>query len=195
MKRISAFFALLLLTVGPAAATTLNIVIDSITGDGESTNLGFYSISGDDGTFRIITSTDRPEPPVFFSFPGEPFKVDGVTARGNTYAYEPTSGILTMTGFLGGVTGDFEFPGLREFTYDIQVDAGLSFTGLSDLPDFYNTATGVSGSVRAFFSRDIDGPFFEQTLSFSSPSEVPLPAGAGLLLSGLILLGLKRKLS
>lgn len=196
IKYISAIFALLFLTVAPAAAVTLTVGIDSISGDGASADLGFYSTTGADGTFRLQTITVHPEPLLFLSFPGAPFNVNGVTAGGgNAYLYDSSSGVMTVTGALAGITGDFAFPGDRSFSFDIQLASDLSYIGLSDLPAFYSTATAVQGSVTAFFSGDPSGPLSRQTLTFSSPSEVPLPAGAALLLSGLIFLGLKRKAS
>lgn len=195
-KIILVFFNLFFLTVTPAAAVTLAVGIDSITGDGASTNLGFYSTTGADGTFDLQTTTVNPEPLLFLSFSGTPFSVSGVTAGdGNNYLYDPGSGVMSVTGTLAGLTGDFEFPGDRSFSFDIQLASGLAFTGLADLPDFYATATSVEGSVTAFFSRDPGGPFSMQTLAFSSLSEVPLSAGVVLLLSGLVLLGLKRRVA
>lgn len=196
IRTISAFLTLLCLTVTQAAAVTLTVGIDSITGDGASSDFGFYSMTGDDGTFQLQTTTVNPEPLLFLSFPGSPFNVSGVTAgTGNNYAYDTGSGIMTVTGNLAGLTGNFGFPGGRSFNFDIQLDAGLTYTGTSDLPSFYSTATGVVGSVTAFFFQDDEGPVLEQTLEFSSATVVPLPAGGLMLLSGLVLLGLKRKKS
>ena len=193
LKKISAFFILILTAAAPAVALTVQI--DGISGGGASDSLGFYSTTGADGTFELQTTAINPEPLLFLSFPGDPFSVSGVTAGGgNSYLYDPVSGVMSVTGALAGLTGDFDFPGGRDFDFDIQLDSGLTFTGLSDLPAFYGTASAVQGSVTAFFSRDPSGPFFEQTLTFSSPGEVPLPAGGALLLCGLVLLGLKRRL-
>ncbi len=194
IRTLSSAFAVVFFTALQAAAVTLTVGIDDITGDGQSTNLGFYSTTGADGTFRLETMTIFPEPLLFLSFPGAPFNVSGVTAGdGNTYDYDPITGVMTVSGDLAGLTGDFDFPGGRDFEYDIQLGTGLTFTDVSDLPALYSTATAVQGNVTAFFSRDPNGPFAQQTLTFSSPSQIPLPAGVVLLLSGLGILRLKRK--
>lgn len=178
----------------PAHAVTLDVQIDSITGGGAATNSGFYSTTGADGTFLLDTTTLTPEPLLFFSFPGAVFNVSGVTAGdGNSYGYDSGTGVMRVAGSLAGLTGDFAFPGGRSFVFDIQLASGLTYTGSSDLPDFYQTATSVKGEVSAFFFQGPSDPVLAQNLTFSSPNPVPLPAGGLLLISALAMIGLTRR--
>lgn len=197
MIRIFAYaFTLLFLTFQSASAVTLTVNITSISGPGESANFGFYSTTGAPGTFSNFNGF--PEPILSFSFPGSPFTVSGLTGNfpTNMYSYDSTTGVFNASGTLAGVTGDFSFPGGRSFDFVIQAATGLSFTGISDLAGIYDTMTGVSGTVTAFFfpnPSDLNTAF-EQTLTFSTDvSEIPLPAGAVLLLSGLGLLAMRRR--
>ncbi|MGR3511432.1 MAG: LPXTG cell wall anchor domain-containing protein [Paracoccaceae bacterium] len=196
LRQIASALTLLFLTFQPASAVTLTVDITSISGPGDSTNFGFYSTTGASGTFS--NNNSFPEPLLSFSFPGSPFNVSGVTAGfgSNAYAYDPSTGILDVSGTLAGLTGDFDFPGGRSFSYVIQAATGLSFSGNADLAGIYDTMTGVSGTVSAFFFPDPNDfdTAFAQTMTFSSEtSEIPLPAGGLLLLSGLGLLALRRR--
>lgn len=196
-KFVSTLFTLIFLTFSPAYSATLAVQITSITGDGEASNLGFYSTTGAPGEFRNITPVLTPEPLLVLSFPGSPFNVTGITAGGgNTYSYEPTTGLLNVSGQLAGVTGDFIFPGSRAFDFVIQSTPGLAFSSFADLDPIYEAMTAVQGSVTAFFFPNPSdlSTAFQQTLTFSSDvSEIPLPAGAVLLLSGLGLLAMRRR--
>lgn len=197
LKTIASAATLFFLTFSTASAVTLTVDITSITGPGESTNFGFYSTTGASGEFSNISPVVTPEPLLVFSFPGSPFNVTGITAGGgNGYSYDPITGLLDVSGQLAGLTGDFSFPGGRTFSYVVQAATGLSFTGTSDLAAIYDSMTGVTGTVTAFFfpNPGNSDTVFQQTLTFSTETpEIPLPAGGLLLLSGLGVLALRRR--
>ena len=197
MTRFFALFLIIPLLALPAAAATFeyDIEITSITGDGEAEGIGFFSTGsvGDTGTGRAIIEDgfplDYPTTLVISQFQASFFGIATAGTFGpKTVVHDTVAGTLTVSGFLGGVTGpytDFLSAGAFEFVYT-GVAGGPVISSNSGLNDFLADAT-MSGFFEGIFF--VNGEFdngFSQTISFGAvTSEVPLPAGALLLLTAL----------
>ena len=197
MKRLIALLLLLPLLALPAAAATFeyDIEITSITGDGEPENIGFFSTGsvGDTGTGRAIIEDGFPlDYPTTLEISQFQASFLGIASAGTfgpkTVVHDTVAGTLTVSGFLGGVTGpysDFLSAGEFEFVYT-GIAGGPVISSNSALNAFLADAT-MSGFFEGVFF--VDGEFdigFVQRISFDTvASEIPLPAGSILLLTAL----------
>ena len=200
------FAAILLpiLSTAAASATFLyDIQIDAITGDGEAGNIGFYSTGsvGDIGTGQANVSEAFPadysmtlEATQFFAiFPGI---ATAVTQGPKTVVHDATAGTLTVSGFLGGLTGPY--PGFltSASTYEIVYSGatgGPLISSATALEAFLDGAS-MSGFVSAFFIPDSDPETgYFQTIAFSDTTPIPLPATGLLLLSAFGFAALARR--
>ena len=199
MKRVFYFLILLPFLALPsyAALYEFDIEITSITGEGEGINLGFFStgMPGDTGTGSANINDDIPgdyefttETSLFRAF------FPGIATAGSQFAnpvvHDPLAGTVTVNGGLGGVTGpypEFLSAGQFEFVY-AGIAGGPEISTNAGLNAFMANAT-MSGYFEGFFFLDGDFDFddgFRQRIDFAAvPSEVPLPAGAALLLTAL----------
>lgn len=205
-KLFAALVTSLIVTATGAFSATFDykIRIDSISGDGQAMNVGFFSTGsiGDLGTGSARTDTAFPSP-----VPGQLLDnslfgatFPGVATAGsffdNPVVHDPAAGTVTVSGSLGGVTGpysDFLSAGVFEFVFSGA--AGAAFASLADYETFLSSATMSGFFSGTFFVSDGRGGevAFAQRIDFSDATPIPLPAGAVLLLSGLGLLAWRRK--
>lgn len=205
ISRVLAALFVVVAFVGAARAATFEypVRITAISGEGEAMNIGFFSTGsvGDLGTGSARTDIAFPtETPTPFDFDNSIFGVTfpgiatAVSFSPNPVTHDPLAGTVTVNGFLGGLTGPY--PGFEpsasafEFVYS-GVPGPIGSVG--DYETFLSGAT-MSGFVSAAFF--LEGEFddgYLQRIDFESVSQVPLPAGALLLLSGLGILAIRRK--
>ena len=197
MKRLIAHFLILPLLALPATAATFeyDIEITSITGDGELENIGFFSTGsvGDTGTGRAIIEDGFPlDYPTTLEISQFQATFPGIATAGTfgpkTVVHDTVAGTLTISGFLGGVTGpyvDFLSAGEFEFIYT-GLAGGPIISSSAGLNAFLEDAT-MSGHFEGIFF--VDGEFdigYVQRIAFDTvASEIPLPAGGILLLTAL----------
>ncbi len=197
MKFFHAIFVILPMLALPATAATFDydIEITSITGDGEAESIGFFSTGsvGDAGTGSAIIEDGFPlDYPTTLDISQFQATFPGIATAGTfgpkLVVHDTTAGTLTVSGFLGGVTGpysDFLSAGSFEFVFS-GIAGGPVASSNADLNSFLADAT-MSGYFEGIFF--VDGEFdngFSQTISFASvTSDVPLPAGGVLLLTAI----------
>lgn len=197
MRYLLAFIAIFPLTVtsGFAASFNYDIEITSITGAGQAENIGFFSTGsvGDAGVGSAEIEDGSPtdylatvEQSQFSAvFPGV---ATAATFFQKTLVHDPLAGTLTVSGFLGGITGPYTddlFASNFEFVFDGEV-GGPIITSNSGLNSFLAGAS-MSGYFVGFFvlNGDFNNQYY-QTISFEGTvSEIPLPASAMLLLTAL----------
>ncbi|MEM6384946.1 MAG: hypothetical protein AAF718_01790 [Pseudomonadota bacterium] len=198
--------AALLFVSSAAFSATFNypIQIDSIGGDGQTQNVGFFSNGsvGDKGTGSARTDVAFPSSTPMSLMDNSLFGASfpGIATAGsqfdNPVVHDAAAGTVTVSGFLGGVTGpysDFLSAGAFQFVYT--GTPGSAFTTVADFQNFLATAAMSGFFAGTFFVSNGTGPdlVFDQRIDFSAVTPIPLPGGALLLLSGLGLFAIRRK--
>ncbi len=211
MKLIPILLAVLMasFTSAQAAIIELNFtgVMTDITGD--LNGQGFEAVFADgtpvvisifvDDSFDITTNPqDVIDGRYVFGAPGTSASALSQRCCTNNAEVDPTDGMISWSGFLGGFTASPSIEGpytlsaaQYELTFSVDgVDVPLStFSSTSDLLAFLALPSlVVSGSVRgAFISGGTGNPDFAQSLLFTTatPSEVPLPGAALFFITGL----------
>ncbi len=202
-KIICIFCALFTFTASASAATfSYDLILTSVTGDGGPQGVGFFGSAsvGETGTGGVII--DETETDFNFALQDAFFsaQIGGGTAGSffqKTFAQDSSTGTVTISGQLGGLTGIFPgyfiSAGAYEFVYT-STPGFLPITSAADLTMFLSGASMSGFFSGAFVSLADDNIGFNQTVSFEgSTAPIPLPAGMVLLLSGLGALGLMRR--
>lgn len=197
MRYLLAFIAVFPLTLTSAFAASFNydIEITSISGAGQAENIGFFSTGsvGDAGIggaeIEDGLPTDYPgtlEASRFTAvFPGV---ASAATFAQKTLVHDPSAGKVTVSGFLGGITGPYTaelFASNFEFVFTGEV-GGPIITSNSGLNSFLDGAS-MSGYFVGFFvlNGDFNNQYYQAITFEGAVSEIPLPASAMLLLTAL----------